>query len=436
MDPLPREPRDLTPAGNGRKMSPMRIPLRLTFLALLLLLAVPALAGEEPATPAPPATIEQAHHRLTALREIPLGGPGSLPRRMERYRAIAQEALAIHAARPATGEDVYRLAEICLEAERFEDAAAFATRYLDAAGKEPPPSLGYAHAVRVRSLARLGKLPEAEAAMKAYREAMPKAEGLSPVSKLLGDALAIAGRLEDALVRYRDAALMLPHPLPSTGAGTWQALAETLVALGRAGEARKAVEDALKDAADPPTQERLRAVLHRIAMAGKPFVPLPFDRWLQGAAPASGSTKEKVVVWHVFAWWMDARAASLADWRKRLEESGEKGLVVFPVTRTGGWDPATKKFEEKRPADAEAADIGKTLEARGWKGAVALYLGEEGFKALEVRGLPMEVVVGRDGLVRMATAGSDAGHALALRAAAAALLEAPPAPPTAPPPPR
>ena len=364
---------------------------------------------------------------LVAIIMFALGGPGSLPRRMERYRAIAQEALAIHAARPATGEDVYRLAEICLEAERFEDAAAFATRYLDAAGKEPPPSLGYAHAVRVRSLARLGRLPEAESAMKAYREALPKAEGLSPVSKLLGDAYAVAGRLEEALARYRDALALLPRPLPSTGAGTFQATAEVLVALGRGEEARRTVEGALKDAADPPTQERLRSVLSRIALAGKPFAPPPFERWLLGAAPASGTTKGKVVVWHVFAWWMDARAASLDDWGKRAAESGAKGLVVFPVTRTGGWDPAAKKFEEKRAPDAEAADIAKSLEGRGWKGPVALYVGEAGFKALEVRGLPMEIVVGRDGLVRMATAGSDAGHALALRAAAQALLEEPPA---------
>jgi tetratricopeptide (TPR) repeat protein len=347
---------------------------------------------------------------------------------MERLRKLAEQALALHAAKPAGGEDVYRLAEICLEAERFDEAVTFATRYLDAAGKEPPPNLGFAHAVRVRALARLGRLPEAESAMKAYQEALPKADGLSPVSKLLGDALVTGGRLEEGLVRYRAAAGLLPRPLPSTGAGTFQALAEALVALGRPEEARKAVEAALKDAADPPTQERLRAILYRIALVGKPFAPLPFDRWLQGSAPESGASRGKVVVWHVFAWWMDARASFLDDWGKRLAESGEKGLLVLPVTRTGGWDPAAKKFEEKRPADVEAADVGKHLKGRGWTGPCALYLGEEGFKALEVRGLPLEIVVGRDGLVRIATAGSDAGHALALRVAAAALLESPPAP--------
>ncbi len=394
--------------------------------SLALVLALMVLPLQEP--PAPPATIEQAHHRLSALRDVPLAGPGSLPKRMQRFRKLAEQALALHAAAPARGEDVYRLAEICLEAERFEEAAAFAARYLEAAGKEAPPSLGFAHAVRVRSLARLGRIAEAEAAMKAYREAMPKADGLSPVSKLLGDALVEAGRLEDALARYRDAAALLPRPLPSTGAGTFQAIAETLVALGRAEEAKKVVEAALKDAADPPAQERLRAVLARAGMTGKPFAPPAFDRWLQGAAPESGALRGKVVVWHVFAWWMDARSASLDDWRKRLADGEGKGLRVVPVTRTGGWDPAARKFDEKRPADAEADDIGKSVKERGWTAPVALYHGDAAFKALEVRGLPLEIVVGRDGLVRMATAGSDAGHALALRAAAAALLEEPPPP--------
>jgi len=387
-------------------MSLMRNPV----LAVIVLLLAPAAApaDEDPA----PATIEQVHHRLSALRDLPLSGPGALPRRMERFRKLAAEALALNAAKPAAGEDVYRMAEICLEAERFEEAATFATRYLDAAPKEPPPSLGLAHAVRVRALARLGRLADAESAMKAYREALPKAEGLGPVSKLLGDALVPAGRLEDALVRYRDAAASLPKPLPSTGAGTYQALAEVLVALGRPGDARKSVEDALKEAADPPTQDRLRAVLFRIGMVGKPFAPLPFARWLQGAAPESGSTKGKVVVWHVFAWRMAARASFLDDWRKTLAESGEKGLVVLPVTRTEG-----------KSADVEAAEVEKSLKERAWTGPCALYVGDQGFQALEVRGLPLEVVVGRDGLVRMAVAGSDAGHALALRAAAAALLE-------------
>jgi tetratricopeptide (TPR) repeat protein len=385
---------------------------------------------EEPEVPkpVPPASIEQAFRRLKALREAPLGGPGSLPRRMERFRQLADQALAIHAATPAAGEDVYRLAELCMEAERFPDAIAFTTRYIESAGKESPPSLGLAHAVRIRALARLGRIPEAEAGLKAYREALPKAEGLSPVTKQLGDALAVAGRPEDALARYREAYDLLPRPLPSYSAGTVQALAEALVALGRAVEARAVVEAALQLTNDRTIVQRLQAVGRRVDMVGKAFAPLPFDRWVGGAAPASGSLRGKVLVWHFFAWWLEAGRPELEEWRQRLVEAGPKGLAVLPVTHTSGWDPGEKRFSEGRSKDIEASDIAKSLTDRGWTAPAAVYVGDAGFTALHVRGLPMEVVVGRDGTVRMVQAGSVAGHALALRAAALALAEAAPAP--------
>ncbi len=390
----------------------------------------PAEEAPEDPKPAPPATIEQASRRLKALRDAPLGGPGSLTRRMERFRLLAEQALAIHAATPAAGEDVYRLAELCMEAERFPDAIAFTTRYIDAAGKEAPPSLGLAHAVRIRALARMGRIPEAEAGLKAYREAFPKAEGLSPVTKQLGDALAVAGRPEDALVRYREAYALLPKPLPAYSAGTVQALAETLVAVGRAVEAHAVVEAALLLTNDRTIVQRLQAVGRRVDLVGKPFAPFPFDRWVGGEAPVSGTLRGKVLVWHYFAWWLEAGRTELEDWRLRLAESGPQGLTVLPVTHTSGWDPGEKRFSEGRSRDVEVADIAKSLKDRGWTAPAAVYLGDAGFTSLHVRGLPMEIVVGRDGMVRMVQAGSVAGHALALRAAALALAE--PAPPPVP----
>jgi tetratricopeptide (TPR) repeat protein len=345
---------------------------------------------------------------------------------MERFRRLAEQALALPAAKEAAGEDLYRLSELCIEAERYAEAAGFADRYLGTAGKDPLPSLGQAHAVRVRSLARLGKLAEAEAALKVYRELLPKAEGLAPVTKQLGDALAAAGRVDDALVRYREACDLLPRPLPPLAAGMFQSLAETLVALGRAGEARKALDAAFGETKEPSVLQRLQAVRRRVDLVGKPFVPAPFDRWVGGEGPTAASLRGKVVVWYFYAWWMDARRGQLDDWRTRLGEGASKGLDVFPVTHTGGWDPATGRTDKSRAPAAEAADVAKSLKDRGWPGPGGLYVGEMAFGNMQIRGLPMEVVVGRDGNVRMVQAGSDAGHALALRAAALALAEPPP----------
>ena len=190
----------------------------------------------------------------------------------------------------------------------------------------------------------------------------------------------------------------------------------------------------MEESKDASVLQRLQAVERRLDLAGRPLVLPPPDRWIGGPAPDPAALRGKVVVWHVYAWWMEARSGELDDWKARLSDSAAKDLVVLPLTRTGGWDPGTGKFDPAaRKPDAEAADIGKSLEARGWKGAAGVYHGDGGFAALRVRGLPMEIVVARDGTVRFVQAGSDAGHALAIRAAARALEEPPPA--AAPPPP-
>jgi hypothetical protein len=285
----------------------------------------------------------------------------------------------------------------------------------------------------VRALARLGRVAEAEEAMAAYRKALPGAEGIAPVTKHLGDALVAAGREEDALARYREAVDLLPRPLPGWGAGSVQSLAETLVFLGRAGEARKAVAAALEGAREPETVRRLTAVQGRAELTGEILLPPPGARWVGGPEPGAGALRGKVVVHHLYAWWMETRAEALEDWARLLGKEGERGLVVIPVTRTGGWDPASGTVDPERKPEAEEEDIAKDLRARGWTGPAMVYRGEAAFEVLRVRGLPMEVVTGRDGRIRIVQAASDPGHALALRAALRALGEPPPAAEGAPP---
>ncbi len=382
---------------------------------------------EPPAKPAPgPETMVQAFRRYEALRKAPVSDPGGLVRRAERFRRLAAAAVAIHAAEPVQGEDLYRIAEMCMEAERFEDATSFATKYLESAGKDLPPSAGYAHAIRVRALARLGRIADAESAMDAYRKALPGGEGLSPVLKSLGDALVVAERPADALVRYRESFDRMQRPLRAWAPATVQALSETLTALGKSTEAAETVKKVVEETKDPVMLARMEAILHRAEMAGRPFVPPAVDQWLGGDAPAAEALRGKVVVWHLFAWWMQARTADLADWMKRREELAARGIVVVPVTRTSGWDPAANGFREGRKTEEECADIGGVVKACGTGGPVGVAYGDFAFKALLVRGLPMEVVLDRGGKVRFASAGGEASHLLARLAAERAASEPPP----------
>jgi tetratricopeptide (TPR) repeat protein len=358
---------------------------------------------------------------------------------MERVKTLAGQAMALHREKPATGEDLHRLAEICLDADRFEEAAALASKYVEAAGKGPAPSLGYAHAVKVRALAKSGKIAEADAALEAWEAAMPGAEGIPTVARTVADALVAAGRPEEALPRYRESHDRLPRPLKPGAGAVVQSLAETLVALGRPEEARKVLEKALKDSGgNANLLPRLQAVLRRVDMAGKPF-PMPaLERWPGGAAPDGPALRGKVVVWHFFAWWMDSRSDDLADWAGLLPSLSGKGLLLLPVTRTAGWDPKASKFDpEARKPEAECADIEATVRGRGWKGPFGISFEGAAFTALSIRGLPMEVVVGRDGKVLFSQAGSEAGHDLARWVARrAAEGEAPPAREEPPPGPR
>jgi len=421
----------------------------LAFLGALVALAPPASADddEEPGappaagepnppeggrrSPAPPDSIEKAYLRLESLRKMPLTGPGAMVRRRERLHGLAEAALALHAKTPATGEDLFRLAELCTDGDRPAEAVGFAAAYLaSGGGKDPLPSEGPARALEIRGLAATGKLAEADAALKAYAERMPGADGLAPVGKSVGDAWLEAGKPAEALARYREAHARLVRPVKAGTAATVQALAEALAFHGETAEARKVVEKAMEESAgDRGLEPRFRSVLRRLEMTGEKFPVPPLDRWLGAAPPTEPDLKGKVVVWHLFGWWAATRPAPLEGWTARLPEWGPRGLVLLPVTRTAGWDPAAKRFRgDRRPAE-EIPDIEKAVRGLGWAGPVGVSFEGALFNALLVRGLPMEVVVGRDGLVVFCQGGSDPGHRLALLAAERALAAPAPPPP-------
>ena len=396
----------------------------------------PAGPAEEPASAgAPPLrTIEQAWNRMEALRQAPLSSPGLFLRRRERIRKLATDALALPEAKGAAGEDLFRLSALAFEAERYPEAGDCAARYLAGGGKEPLPHAGQAHATRVRALARLGKFEEADGALKAWREAMPKAEGIPPVLKTLGDAFVAAGKVEESLARYREAFDRASRPLKAAAATVVQGLVEALVATGRAEEATRAVKKAREDSdGSEAFVARLDAMERRLRWTGEPF-PLPkLELWCGAAAPEPAALEGKVVAWHFFAWWMEARLGDLDAWTARAAAGTEKGFLLFPVTRFSGWDTKAGRFDPYRKPGEEFPGIEGLLKARGWKGPFAVAAREgRAFDDLGIRGLPMDIVVGRDGKVLFAQAGEEAGPALA-RWVAERALAAPAPPPPGPP---
>ena len=415
---------------------------------LVVLLAAAAASAEEPAPPAPPPappappaeksapnppdTIEKAYLRLESLRKTPLTGPGAVVRRKERVRGLADAALAIHAKTPAAGEDLFRLAEICTDADKPAEAIGFAAAYLKSGdGKTALPSEGPARALEIRGFAAQGKLAEADAALKAWAEKTPAAEGLGPVGKAVGDAWLEAGKPAEALARYREAHARVPRPFKPGGAAAVQALVEALAFQGELDEAKKVLDKGIEDAkGDDAVGQRFAAVRRRLDLFGTKFPAPPLDRWVGGAAPTEADLKGKVAVWHLFGWWTAAKPLPLEGWIARQGEWAPKGLVVLPVTRTSGWDPAQSRFRNDRKPVDELPDIEKAVREIGWKGAVGVSFDGALFNALSVRGLPMEVVVGRDGKIVYCQAGSEPGHRFAMLAAERAL--AAPAPTEAP----
>jgi tetratricopeptide (TPR) repeat protein len=384
--------------------------------------------------------VEEAYARLEALRKAPLVGPGAYVRRMERLRTLAAEALAIHAKSPAAGEDLHRMAEICTDGERFAEAAECAAKYLasppapaPAPASGAPLNAGHAHSLLVRALAKTGKLAEADAAFKAYREAFPKGDGLAPALKSVGDGFVAAGRIPEALERYHAALELHPRPLRAGAAATVQAYCETLVALGRVAEAHRAAQKAIVDTPDREVQVRLRAVLRRAETTGEAPGNIVPEIWLGATGPTPESLRGKVVVWHFFAWWMQKGTEEIDSWYARAPELAAKGIVFLPVTRTSGFDPETETQDPgKVTTEQEAASVEKFLKARGWKGPVGLSVEGKLFTALRIRGVPTEIVVGRDGKVIFVRGGSEGGSRLTVFAAERAATEAPPAPAPAP----
>jgi Flp pilus assembly protein TadD len=115
-----------------------------------------------------------------------------------------------------------------------EGRAAEALRVIQAAARESPNDRSVLHA-QGKILLRLGRLPEAERALRAFREIRPKAD----VSLLLAQILIL-----DA--RYKEAAALLDEAeaLDPKHGGVWIARGDMEARQGRPAEARRSYEKA------------------------------------------------------------------------------------------------------------------------------------------------------------------------------------------------
>ncbi len=372
----------------------------------------------------PPLTLETALHRIRGLREMPLRGPGSLRQRVAKIRDLAERALALPAAESARGEDLYRVGELRLVARDYPGAAAALRAYL--AGGEPRAEEAGARVGLVRALALQGKPADALALFEALLAAGPAPEDAATAGVAVAEALVRAGDIGKAADVYgRAAAAAAGHPGALTAL---QGRVEALACLGRNDEARAAIA-AAAPGSGPADGARLEAMLRRVDLAGHPLPPLTLPHWGKGAAPTAEDLRGRVVVWHVFAAWMESRLEELDRWVAEAGALRERGLVLLPLTRTAGWIPGAPAMDRSaRSPAAEAKDIERLLAEHGWSGNVGIAFGATALEPLDLRGLPMDIVVGRDGRVIFARASGEVGLDLALHAARRA-LDAPPPPP-------
>ncbi|MHC4820141.1 MAG: TlpA family protein disulfide reductase [Planctomycetota bacterium] len=372
----------------------------------------PAADGEKRVPPATlPFSIERAHGKLVRLRRSPMRGPGSLVQRRKEYARLAERVLALPAVKKAAGEELFQLGELAVEGERNSEAEGFYRAYLGTEGEKAFES--EARMGLVRSLAARDLVDPSGEALAAMEKALPESELLPVAGKLHGDALVRAGDHKAAVATYgsaidrcakeRDAALRV---------NLAQSVATVHMADGDLDALRKTISGLL-EMARPNHRARLQSLLDRADRIGTPY-PLPkLPRW-GGTAPTVESIKGRVVVLHVFSWWMESRRDELEAW---IDLAGGSELLFIPVTRTTGWDATTKTFKRGSDPAKEAAHILELLASLGWKGALGIGNGRNAFDSMGVRGIPMDVVLDREGKVRFMRASGEVGGVLARRVA-------------------
>jgi thiol-disulfide isomerase/thioredoxin len=177
-------------------------------------------------------------------------------------------------------------------------------------------------------------------------------------------------------------------------------------------------------------ERMIEAESKRLALIGKPAIPLDVQAWVNGEPLAAGDLAGKVVLIDFWAVWCGPCIATFPHLRDWNTNYGPRGLVVIGATRyyEYDWDDDGKKIKAEKglSPELEQAALVRFGAHHELKHRFAVVPKGSDFQtAYGVTGIPQVVLIDRSGTVRMIRVGSGDKNAHDLEAMIKKLLAEP-----------
>jgi thiol-disulfide isomerase/thioredoxin len=165
-------------------------------------------------------------------------------------------------------------------------------------------------------------------------------------------------------------------------------------------------------------------------LIGQPAASLAVSAWVNGAPLTDADLKGKVVLLDFWAVWCGPCIATFPHLREWNEKYADKGLVIVGLTRyyNYAWDAETNKAKRAATGtmvshEDEQAMLVKFAEEHNLKHRFAIQVGSEMSDYYAVSGIPHVVVIDQEGKVRLMRIGSGEKNASDIGQLLAELLE-------------